>query len=246
VAADKPQFPPGSRFSYSDTGFLLLGLMIERVSGQSYGDYLQSHIFGPAQMTNTALDPAPARAVGMTAMPTPPEGLVMRGAEAGPAKGSAAGGDGPMLLRPAPGTLPPSGALRVADEAALHGSSAGGSFSTAGDMQKFFAALSQGKLTSVATMKMLVSAQIVAAKAQGAQPEHDYGFGFGVGRIDGHRWWGHNGGAPGVNAEATVFPDNQLSIVVLANRDPPAATMLFHELRTALFDPAKRQMCGLP
>lgn len=49
VATDKPRFPPGSRFSYSDTGFLLLGLLIEQVSGQSYSDYVHSHVFEPAK-----------------------------------------------------------------------------------------------------------------------------------------------------------------------------------------------------
>ena len=38
IANDKPAFPPGSRFAYSNSGFALLGILIERVSGLSYGD----------------------------------------------------------------------------------------------------------------------------------------------------------------------------------------------------------------
>jgi CubicO group peptidase (beta-lactamase class C family) len=227
AANDKPAFAPGSRFSYSDTGFLLLGLMIERVSGRSYGDYLRDHVFEPATMTATTLEPPPepARGVGMTNMPLMAPGH-------------------PMLLGPG-AAEPGRGALRPAQEAALRGGPAGGAFSTAGDMQRFFAALLAGKLTSAASVKMLVSPQIVAAQASAGQAERDYGFGFGVGRFEDHRWFGHNGGAPGVNAEATVFPDDQTAIVVLANRDPPAATAVFRQLRAALFEPAAGKLCGL-
>ena len=60
VASDKPSFPPGSRFQYSNTGFLLLGILVERVSGQSYGRYLDEHVFNPAGMVTTGLEPGPA------------------------------------------------------------------------------------------------------------------------------------------------------------------------------------------
>lgn len=51
------QFEPGSRWQYSNYGFLLLGVLIEKVSGQSYYDYVRDHIFKPAGMTATASDP---------------------------------------------------------------------------------------------------------------------------------------------------------------------------------------------
>ncbi len=46
-------FPPGSRAVYSNAGYVLLGLAIERVSKQSYYEYLQDHIFGPLGMTSS-------------------------------------------------------------------------------------------------------------------------------------------------------------------------------------------------
>ena len=52
-----PEFEPGSRWQYSNYGFLLLGVLIEKVSGQSYYDYVQDHIFKPAGMTGTASEP---------------------------------------------------------------------------------------------------------------------------------------------------------------------------------------------
>lgn len=51
---DKPlEFEPGSRYSYSNSGYVLLGAVIEQVSGQSYGDYLNEHIFKPLGMTRS-------------------------------------------------------------------------------------------------------------------------------------------------------------------------------------------------
>lgn len=51
------EFEPGSRWQYSNYGFLLLGVLIEKVSGQSYYDYVRDHIFKPAGMTGTASEP---------------------------------------------------------------------------------------------------------------------------------------------------------------------------------------------
>ena len=51
---DKPlEFEPGSRFRYSNGGFMILGAVIEKVSGQSYFDYIRDHVCTPAGMTDT-------------------------------------------------------------------------------------------------------------------------------------------------------------------------------------------------
>ena len=49
-----PAFLPGSKFDYSNYGFILLGAVIERLSGQSYQDFIQQHVFDPAEMTNAS------------------------------------------------------------------------------------------------------------------------------------------------------------------------------------------------
>jgi D-alanyl-D-alanine carboxypeptidase len=56
-------FEPGSQWEYSNMGYFLLGDILEQVSGQTYADYLQQHLFGPAGLTAT------------TYCPTPPPGL---------------------------------------------------------------------------------------------------------------------------------------------------------------------------
>jgi CubicO group peptidase (beta-lactamase class C family) len=53
IAKERPQFKPGSRFSYSNDDYILLGAVIQEASGESYQDYLRQHIFGPAGMTAT-------------------------------------------------------------------------------------------------------------------------------------------------------------------------------------------------
>jgi CubicO group peptidase (beta-lactamase class C family) len=49
-------FQPGESFGYSNTGYLILGYVIEYVSGQSYEDFLKEKIFEPLQMRDTGLD----------------------------------------------------------------------------------------------------------------------------------------------------------------------------------------------
>ncbi|MCT3948734.1 serine hydrolase domain-containing protein [Elizabethkingia anophelis] len=55
LAKYKPEllFVPGDKYEYSNTGYALLGLIIEKVSKQSYGDYLNKKIFKPLGMANT-------------------------------------------------------------------------------------------------------------------------------------------------------------------------------------------------
>ena len=52
--ADDPLlFEPGAKWRYSNAGFIVLGAIIERVSGQKYFDYVREHIYKPAGMTNS-------------------------------------------------------------------------------------------------------------------------------------------------------------------------------------------------
>lgn len=50
------QFVPGSRHEYSNSGYVLLGVIIEQVSGKTYEQMLQENIFSPLQMTNSGFD----------------------------------------------------------------------------------------------------------------------------------------------------------------------------------------------
>jgi len=50
------QFAPGANWAYSNAGYILLGYLVEKVSGQSYGEFLQQNIFTPLGMTSTGYD----------------------------------------------------------------------------------------------------------------------------------------------------------------------------------------------
>jgi D-alanyl-D-alanine carboxypeptidase len=53
VRADDLVFPPGSRYAYSNTDNIVVGLITERATGQSYGDLLSTLVFTPARLTQT-------------------------------------------------------------------------------------------------------------------------------------------------------------------------------------------------
>lgn len=57
-------FAPGTRWSYSNTGYLILGRVVEKASGESLGAFLQRRIFGPLGMTHTGTTAPPDGARG--------------------------------------------------------------------------------------------------------------------------------------------------------------------------------------
>jgi CubicO group peptidase (beta-lactamase class C family) len=68
------RFAPGTKYDYSNSGYHLLGLIIERTSGMSWGAYLQRHIFEPLGMAHTGYDDSrallPNRASGYYSLGT--------------------------------------------------------------------------------------------------------------------------------------------------------------------------------
>lgn len=92
------QFEPGAREQYSNAGYIVLGLLIERLSGENYFEYINKHIYEPAGMTQTGswrIDRWPANtALGYTrgAQDAPPTAPLTRNTDLLPGKGSSAGG----------------------------------------------------------------------------------------------------------------------------------------------------------
>jgi len=89
------RFEPGTRFEYSNYGFILLGAVIETVSGQSYYDYVDGHVFAPAGMSRTGSLPEESAvadlAVGYTRYESE-DGQERPNTETLPYRGSPAGG----------------------------------------------------------------------------------------------------------------------------------------------------------
>jgi CubicO group peptidase (beta-lactamase class C family) len=60
IVKDKAlDFKPGDKWSYSNTGYDLLGLIIEKITGKQYGDFLKERIFDPLGMLDTGVDSRP-------------------------------------------------------------------------------------------------------------------------------------------------------------------------------------------
>lgn len=55
--AEKPVNPPGAKFLYSDINFIVLGALVERVSGMGLDEYCAQHVFGPLKMAHTRFLP---------------------------------------------------------------------------------------------------------------------------------------------------------------------------------------------
>ena len=87
-------FEPGSRWEYSNYGYLLLGAIIEKVSGTSYYDHVASRVFAPAGMTSTASlpedSPVPGRSKGY--MRDPEKNTLTSNEPTLPYRGTSAGG----------------------------------------------------------------------------------------------------------------------------------------------------------
>jgi CubicO group peptidase (beta-lactamase class C family) len=91
----EPRFEPGSRFEYSNYGYILLGAVIEAVSGRSYYDHVDEHVFAPAGMTRTGALPEESEvadlAVGYTWHDSE-DGRERRNTDTLPYRGTSAGG----------------------------------------------------------------------------------------------------------------------------------------------------------
>jgi len=137
-------FAPGTGRRYSNAGYVVLGLIVEKVSGQSYHDYVREHVFLPAGMKNSDAYPqdaiVPNRAVGYT-----------REVETG-GKGTLTKDEHVNLY-----ALPE------------RSSSAGGGYSTAADLLAFDAALRKDVLLPPAWTDWYFSDKDAAPGADGAR-----------------------------------------------------------------------------
>jgi len=92
----------------------------------------------------------------------------------------------------------------------MKGSSAGGGFSTAGDLLKFAVALRDGQLVSPTTLKEMTD----DGKGNG------YGYGLSLRKLNDVMVYGHNGGFPGVAGEVDILPEKGIIAISLSNRSP--------------------------
>jgi CubicO group peptidase (beta-lactamase class C family) len=170
---DKPlEFQPGEKWNYSNSGYVLLGYLIEKISHQSYSQFVQENIFNPLGMKDSGYDSnsavIPHRASGYE-----------------------------------PGDKGPTNAGYIDMSIPL---SAGALYSTTEDLLRWEQGLMGGKLLSAASLQKMTTPF-----------KSDYAFGLGVRTANGHKVIEHGGGIEGFNTFLAYYPEDKLTVVVLAN-----------------------------
>jgi D-alanyl-D-alanine carboxypeptidase len=169
---------PGAKFAYSNVGYRLLGMLIEKGSGQSYWDFPEHRIFRPIGMKATRnsnpqrIIPNRARGYGLTGG---------RHVNREPVTASAAFSQGALI-------------------------------SSVLDMVKWDAALGSERLLKKTSLD-----QMWTPVRLNDGTTHNYGFGWYLRPVPGHRTVAHGGGLPGFSTFIWRFIDDKLTVVVLSN-----------------------------
>jgi len=188
----EPYHKLNEKHRYNGAGFMLLGLMIEKLSGLSYFDYVRVNIFSRAGMAATEFlgldDVSPNVAEGY--IPVEDEHKIVVGwkrniyaTTAGPA----------------------------AD---------GGATSTTGDLVLFSRALRNGRLLSPESVQLMLSPKVVENDDGYAGYQWMYGFGcFIVLNAEGKIVrWGHTGEEDGVSCRLFYYPEQDMDVIILGNQ----------------------------
>jgi CubicO group peptidase (beta-lactamase class C family) len=183
---DKPlEFQPGEKWNYSNSGYVLLGYLIEKISQQSYRQFVQEKIFNPLGMKDSGYD-----------------------------------SNSEIILHRASGYTPgPKGMTNAGYIDMTIPLSAGALYSTTEDLVRWEQGLMGGKLLSPTSLKKMTTPF-----------KNDYAFGLGVHTANGHRLIDHGGGIEGFNTFLAYYPEDKLTVVVLANLNGQAPDAIASKL----------------
>jgi CubicO group peptidase (beta-lactamase class C family) len=176
-------FDPGTKWRYDNSGYELLGYIVEKVSGQSYGDFLRENFFQPLGMTNTG--------VYREHLGLPHEAL-----------GYSLGTNGfepPFYIDPS--WSGGDGAL----------------YSTVEDLYHWNEGIFNGRALDAASLKAAFTP--VGMKEGQLNSGDGYGFGWYVGHYRGLLRISHGGARPDFTSMMLRLPDENFTVVVLANSD---------------------------
>jgi D-alanyl-D-alanine carboxypeptidase len=192
-------FAPGARWSYSNTNYLLLGFIAERIAGEPFDALLAARFFRPLQLASLH------HCKSVPRLPAEAQGHGWR--------------DGAIVA------TPPENMHWIRGDGGICGSAA--------DLARWTRLLATGKIVSAASYQQMVAPTGVADGGQA-----DYGLGLSLVGPEGLRRVGHNGAMAGYTATAAYYPDQALTVVVLAN---------LGDARTeSIEQPIARRLLGLP
>jgi CubicO group peptidase (beta-lactamase class C family) len=185
---DSGAFAPGTRWRYSNSGYAMLAMVVERISGQRYEDSLQHRIFAPLGMAHTLAyvqgrHEVPNRAFGYRHAS---DGATWQFADQ--SSTSAVLGDG-------------------------------GIYSSIEDLAKWDRALTTNALLSKKDMEpAFTPVQVPGGVNLPNGAASDYGFGWFLDTYKGHRRMWHYGDTSGFHTAIQRFPEDHITVIVLANR----------------------------
>jgi len=181
MIADEPfDFAPGTGYSYNNSGYYLLGMILETVTGESYADHLRETIFEPLGLEHTSYCH-----------------------------------NEPIIKHRASGYARHDGGLVNAQILSMTSPfSAGALCSTVLDLVGWQRALNSDRLVTAASYERMTTPELLADGTP-----LTYGFGLSVGGIDGHPKISHGGGINGFNTTLAYYPEDDVTIVVLANTE---------------------------
>ncbi|HEY0064299.1 MAG TPA: serine hydrolase domain-containing protein [Telluria sp.] len=180
---------PGQTWSYSNIGFDLLGLIMGRITGRFYGDYVKEKIFVPLGMDHTrimsATDDGTGKAMGYT-MNDRQQIVALRH---------------------------PAGVVRFLSMAAS------GIESTALDIAKYDAALRGDTLLRQSSRDAMWTVSALAeARTGDMRADVNYGLGWFLSTVDTYRKIYHSGGMPAFTSDFIRYQDAGMSVIVLTNQ----------------------------
>lgn len=187
-------FPPGSSYRYSNSGYFLLGALIEKVSGKTYAEFLQDNFFTPLEMAHTGVDDWSGDHPSVL-VPHRASGYI--GGGLGEYKNAA------FVDMSVPGA-------------------AGSLYTTPSDLGRWEEALYGGQVIApVELAKMTTpSSPMESAAEEAAQVNAEnphYGYGIQILSWKGHKQYFHTGGIDGFAAAMAYYPDEKIAVIVLTN-----------------------------
>ena len=189
------RFPAGTQWSYSNSGYVVLAQIVEKVSGISFGQFLEERIFVPLKMNHTLAYEKGKNEISHRAY----------------------------------GHTPEKGGWRETDQSSTSATLGdGGVYTSLDDLAKWDRALREHTLISEAEMQPALTP---VQPADGPAKDSDgkavsYGFGWHLEPYKGHKRMWHAGETTGFRTTIQRFPDDNLSVIVLANRSDVNAEQL--------------------
>jgi CubicO group peptidase (beta-lactamase class C family) len=206
------EFPAGSKWEYSNSGYAVLAMIVEKASGKPFGQFLHDRIFAPLKMTNTLAyekgkNEVPHRAYGHTKA----DGTKKDETQPGETKKD----------ETQPDETKPGQVWQETDQSptsAVLGD--GGIYSSLDDLAKWDRALRDHTLLSEKEMQPALT-PVEPTGGPAKFPDGttvSYGFGWFLDPYRGHQRMSHDGGTIGFRTTIQRFTNDGLTIIILANR----------------------------